>query len=107
MNILLVDDDSEVREVVVQMLQILGHSVVEAQNGLEALRLVHQGFDLQIVDLSMPVMDGFEYISNINKLGIVIPTIIASGFVDPKIEGCIITKPYGLKTLNETIKKVL
>jgi len=57
MKILVVDDESCVRKSMQRILKLLGHSVVLAENGLNALeKFTEQSFDLVITDLSMPVM---------------------------------------------------
>jgi CheY-like chemotaxis protein len=60
-TILLVDDESELREVVVAILEEPGHAVLAASDGYEALRvLVERPVDLLITDLKMPGISGFE-----------------------------------------------
>ena len=60
-TILLVDDESELREVVVALLEEPGHTVLAASDGYEALRvLVERRVDLLITDLKMPGISGFE-----------------------------------------------
>lgn len=63
MRILLVDDEPTNREVAEVMLRSQGHEVAIAQHGAEALAICHdqgQAFDLILMDLQMPVMDGLE-----------------------------------------------
>ncbi|MGY4532644.1 two-component system sensor histidine kinase EvgS [Pseudomonas sp. TE3786] len=61
LKVLLVDDHPANRLLLGQQLQFLGHSVQEAEDGLQALTLLKQEtFDLIITDCSMPVMDGYE-----------------------------------------------
>ena len=58
-NILLVEDKDLISKVVTMMLNALGHSVVKAENGEEALKKFKPGsFDLILMDIQMPVMDG-------------------------------------------------
>jgi DNA-binding response OmpR family regulator len=60
-TILLVDDDLELREMVVAILSEPGHTVLTAADGYEALRvLVERAVDLLITDLKMPGITGFE-----------------------------------------------
>jgi CheY-like chemotaxis protein len=60
-TILLVDDESELREVVVTILAEPGHTVLTASDGYEALRiLVERPIDLLITDVKMPGISGFE-----------------------------------------------
>jgi CheY-like chemotaxis protein len=61
LDILLVDDVKSSRQVLQHMLEHLGHSVVSASNGVEALDAVSaRSFDLILMDVNMPVMDGLE-----------------------------------------------
>jgi DNA-binding response OmpR family regulator len=60
-RVLVVDDDSTVREVVVTYLRAGGHDVIEAADGEEALSLMQgAGADLVVLDLMLPGMDGLE-----------------------------------------------
>jgi len=66
LRILLVDDISLNRELVRIILEQEGHSITEAQNGLVALEtLVDFDFDLVLIDVQMPVMDGFVAVNYI------------------------------------------
>jgi two-component system chemotaxis response regulator CheY len=62
MRTLIVDDSSFIREYLRQMLRRLGTEYAEAENGFEALTLLRKGelFDLMLVDVNMPVMNGLE-----------------------------------------------
>ena len=62
-KILLVDDSPEMRDVLRAMLQIEGHEVTTATNGAEALALLRSGVapEVIILDLTMPVMSGWEF----------------------------------------------
>ncbi len=60
-NILVVDDDRDLLKLVQTVLSRAGHTLTLAMNGDEALKLVQaQDFDLVVVDVMMPVMDGYE-----------------------------------------------
>ena len=61
LSILLVEDNEINRVVAVEMLKILGHSVDLAHNGVEGVRMAElRRFDVILMDVSMPVMDGVE-----------------------------------------------
>ena len=63
-RILVVDDDEAIRQMVEALLKEEGYTVEPAANGEEAVRLVRQKpFDLVILDIMMPVMDGWEVAS--------------------------------------------
>jgi len=67
-TILVVDDSPSVRAVLSDMLEEEGYKPMEAGDGQEALKLVDFiKFDLIITDLTMPVMDGFEFIRQAKK----------------------------------------
>ncbi len=65
-NVLIVEDDPDSREVTAKAFIKEGWSVVEAVNGAEGLTQFNEGrFDLIILDIMMPVMDGFEFIKEL------------------------------------------
>lgn len=67
-TILVVDDRWENRSVLLNLLQPLGFRMIEAQHGQEGLDFLQtERPDLVITDLSMPVMDGFEFLKQVRK----------------------------------------
>ena len=68
MNILLIDDEIDIRETLSRFLKKLGHTVLSATNGEEGLRIFYEKhFDLIITDLRMPGMDGLELLKKLKK----------------------------------------
>jgi CheY-like chemotaxis protein len=67
-RILLAEDNEINQTLVVRLLEKLGHTVVVARNGREALTALEQGpFDLVLMDVQMPEMDGFESTAHIRR----------------------------------------
>jgi two-component system, chemotaxis family, chemotaxis protein CheY len=66
MRALIVDDSSFIREYLRQLLQRMGAVCEEARNGEEALSVLNaEAFDLMLVDLNMPVMNGLECVKTL------------------------------------------
>jgi CheY-like chemotaxis protein len=69
-SILLVDDEAVIRRILKRAISTLERpvEVCEAEDGLEALKIIGQrGFDLILLDVKMPGMDGFEVLSKIRQ----------------------------------------
>ncbi len=66
-RILVVDDERDILDLLTYNLSREGYEVVTASNGLEALEKVKDGTDLVVLDLMMPVLDGFETCKRLKK----------------------------------------
>ncbi len=67
-QLLVIDDEPRIREIIRKYAVFEGYTVVEASDGMEALRLVdQQHFDLIILDIMMPELDGFSVCREIRK----------------------------------------
>jgi PAS domain S-box-containing protein len=83
LKILAVDDDRLVLFNTTAMLEEMGHNVVEAVSGEEALaRLREQNFDLVITDQSMPRMTGLQLMEEIHANWPKLPVILATGYAE-------------------------
>jgi CheY-like chemotaxis protein len=79
-RILVIDDDQAVRAAVKAVLDLAGHETVLATDGRDGLDAVESGhFDLLIVDIFMPGMDGIETIMRVQRLRPGLPIIVMSG----------------------------
>lgn len=68
-KVLVIDDDDELAEVVRQVLREAGYSVATVRHGAAALELVrHVSPDLILLDLSMPIMDGWSFAAQYRRL---------------------------------------
>jgi CheY-like chemotaxis protein len=82
-NILLVDDNKLGLSARKCVLEELGHTIVTASNGVDALEQYANGkFDLVVTDYKMPRMDGLELIAKLRKTSPDLPVVLISGFVD-------------------------
>jgi signal transduction histidine kinase len=111
-NVLLVDDDPKVADTTASMLQCLGHQVLVASSGTEALKIL-QGdstIDLVITDHAMPHMSGSELADQIRGIRN-LPIILATGYTElpgPKESGLPrLCKPYCLEDLISLVDDVL
>jgi DNA-binding response OmpR family regulator len=89
-RILLVDDEASIRLTLGVMLQRTGYDVISAESGAEAVdRLERQAFDLLLVDLKMPEMDGMQVVAAARQrqpdLAIIVLT--GHGSLDTAVEG--------------------
>ena len=67
-NILVVDDESRIRSIIKKYAEFEGHSVTEAADGMEAVNLCRaHSFDIVIMDIMMPELDGFSACRLIRK----------------------------------------
>ena len=68
-HILVVDDEARIRSIIRKYAEFEGHTVTEAGDGMEAVRLVRKDhFDIIILDIMMPELDGFSACREIRKV---------------------------------------
>jgi two-component system KDP operon response regulator KdpE len=81
-NILVVDDDPAIRKLFRKVLEEFGYLVAKAGNGRQAMNALRdQFFDLTVLDLSMPDMDGIEVLQAIRRELPHIKIVVISGFM--------------------------
>lgn len=116
MKILLLEDEQMLSEAINEYLLSLGHRVTLFHNGSEALEtLKKETFDLLILDINVPGINGLELLESLHTLKIRTPAIYISALVD--IEGIsraydlgcydYLKKPFHLKELSLRIDKVM
>lgn len=114
-HILIVDDEINIRKVVREYAEFEGYEVTEAENGMEAVNLCQNNdFDLIIMDVMMPRLDGYSACKEIHKKKI-IPVIMLSarGEEYDKLFGFeigvddYVVKPFSPKELMARVKVVL
>ncbi len=114
-HILVVDDQLENRETMARMLATGRHRVGFAANGLEALEALHRDdYDLVLLDILMPEMNGLQVLRELRRLGLLrhTPVIVVSGWDDrDNIIRCItagaedfISRPVDLRLLRARVE---
>ena len=115
-ELLVVDDEPFLRDAVAASLRFLGFAVTAAENGSDALQLARaQPFDLIVMDVMLPDLDGFEVVRRLRQDGARVPVIFltARDTQADKVTGLTIggddymTKPFGLDELAARIRSVL
>jgi len=88
-KILIVDDESQMRQLLTIYLKQYSYQIEEAANGQEAVDLIKQkDYDLVILDVMMPVMDGWEAIEKIREISDVpVLMLTAKGEIEDKVIG--------------------
>ena len=114
-KVLVVDDEKDIRELINFYLNKEGFEVLEASNGEEALEIFENEYiDLGIIDVMMPVMDGFELVENLKEFKDV-PVIMLTAMSDDYTQimsfdeeaDDYITKPFSIIVLHKRIEALL
>jgi CheY-like chemotaxis protein len=84
-TILVIDDDPAVLTTVTDILQFEGYRVITAVNGVEGLRCLEQGTPaLILLDMRMPVMDGWEFMRQLYQRGLKLPVVVMTAAQDAR-----------------------
>lgn len=115
-KILLAEDEKELAKAVKAILNFSNYDVDVVYNGKDALESVKKTtFDIIVMDIMMPVMDGIEALKEMRKIGVHTPVILltAKSQIDDKVEGLdsgandYLTKPFDKKELLARIRALL
>lgn len=113
---MIVDDEAGVRDLLSDALKIAGFETLSASDGMSALTLLRNNKpDLLIVDINMPLMDGFELVERLRSTGDSTPALMLSARADrvDVTRGLAlgaddyVTKPFGLEELLLRVKAIL
>lgn len=111
-TVLVVDDESSLRRLVVRRLTNEGYRVLEAGDGIEALALLQTpdaDIRLVITDIRMPRMDGYALADRIGERPKSPPIIFISGYGQTGVwlPGSVFAKPFSLDALLEEVRRLL
>ncbi len=114
-KILIVDDEPYIRDVLKEMLLILGYEAFSAESGKKALEILddYPDVELAIIDYSMPEMNGLELLKKIRALNSKIKVVFSSGYAKEDIKEVVtgeaitfLQKPYSMNNLKKAIDKL-
>ena len=110
--VLVVDDEADIRATVMAMLQIEGYGVAEAVNGQDALAAVERNRpDLILLDMRMPILDGWGFASELHRRGHAIPIVVMTAARDAArwageiAAQSFISKPFGFDDLITAVER--
>jgi PAS domain S-box-containing protein len=115
MRILLVDDHVEVRSTTAAVLADLGHEIVEAASGAEALDALRSGdcnYGLMISDYAMPHLSGTEFLRKAREFCPGVPALIITGYAEAEAIGNrpdgveVLQKPFSPRELEDALHRV-
>lgn len=114
-NILVVEDEQRMREIICDYLEMDGFTVIQADNGIEAMKVFeNNNIDLVLLDIMMPGLDGWSVCRRIRKKSNVLIIILsARSDEDDKLLGFelgadeYVTKPFSPKVLVARVKTLL
>jgi PAS domain S-box-containing protein len=116
LRVLVVDDEPLVRSLIRRLLVRRGYVVEEAIDGQSALAtLAHRTFDLIVLDMTMPDLDGGEIVRRVRAAGSKVPILLSSGYMAASADGAIdpsmiqgfLPKPFGPQQLMAAVDRAL
>jgi len=109
-TIVVVDDDPEVREIVAEFLTDSGHHILQAADGQEALRILANtpDVDLVITDVRMPDISGIDLAEMVTRNRDTPKVILISGyFVAEHVARRVLHKPFRMQELEQAVREEL
>lgn len=117
-RILVIDDESPVRDVLTLSLEHLGYSVTVASSGVEGLEIFKKNgaaFDLVILDILMPQLSGEEVLENLRKISPQLRVLLISGYSSEEVikrmvatgNVAFIQKPFTIEELAQNVRMLL
>jgi DNA-binding NtrC family response regulator len=114
-RVLVVDDDQDLAESLADYIGMSGHEVAVASNGKEAVECFRErDFDMALMDVRMPIMNGVDSFLEIRKLRPDAKVVLMTGFKEPIVETALqngalglLHKPFALSDLNTKLTDAL
>jgi DNA-binding response OmpR family regulator len=112
-TILVVEDDAIVRMLIIDVLEELEFTVLEAADAEKALEVVKNTdnqIDLMMTDVGLPDMDGKQLAVKVRELRPTLPILFASGYADSMDVSAgmqVIAKPFSIDQLRDKVKSML
>ena len=115
-RILVVDDEIKMRRLLEMSLKNMGHEVVQAADGVEAIACFDEApFDLVMTDLKMPHMDGIQLLRTLRERGEEVPVIVLTAFgtIETAVEAMklgaadYIIRPFEMETVELAVTRAL
>jgi len=108
-RVLIVDDDRDMREVLVDLFALEGYRVSAAANGRQALKEARRHPpDIILLDLMMPVMTGWQFrAEQARDPGLArVPVVVMSGFAEGLDVAAVLPKPFVLDEVLDTVRRI-
>lgn len=112
LRVLVVDDEPAIRATVAAMLESEGYAVIEATNGAEALAyLESESPDLVLLDMRMPVLDGWGFAAELRRRGHGVPIVVmtaardAAHWASEIAASAFVAKPFGFDDLISAVEQ--
>ncbi|MEA2641308.1 MAG: hypothetical protein QOF51_2702 [Chloroflexota bacterium] len=111
-EVLVVDDDPDIREAVGRALEAEGYAVATARNGAEALAIVERELpDLVLLDMRMPVMDGWAFARAVEERSLPLVICVMTAATDAQVRAreinaaYVLSKPFDLEELLAVVER--
>jgi CheY-like chemotaxis protein len=114
MKVLIADDDQTIRALLTDMLVDLGHTVVAAENGADAVDLcAREQPDAVILDFLMPKLSGLDALKAMRERGLAMPAVLLTAISDAsmrELEGfeapdAVLEKPFKKRTIEKALAR--
>lgn len=114
LKILIVEDEMSIRDLIGMNLSRVGYQCEYACNGMEAVEMIdHNHYDLILLDIMLPFMDGYELMQYVELQDIPVIFISAKGTVEERVKGLkmgaddYLVKPFSIDELLARVESVL